>query len=140
MWFVELFSCCSKPVLPGSAWVLLNHVLQTLFLSSANFCLALYLNLYHAIGCGLYIKSPIHPPAFIACKTVPLLQGRAYVICGDTLDLNDGCGNEERSIGIILHCGLHISLAVRRSGRMCRKFNRVHVSKFIHRMPLYMQR
>ena len=72
MWFVELFSCCSKPVLPGSAWVLLNHVLQTLFLSSAIFCLTLYLNLYRAIGCGLYIKSPIHPPAFIAWMTVPL--------------------------------------------------------------------
>ena len=71
MWFVELFSCCSKPVLPGSAWVLLNHVLQTLFLSSAIFCLTLYLNLYRAIGCGLYIKSLIQPPTFIACKTVP---------------------------------------------------------------------
>ena len=74
MWFVELFSCCSKPVLPGSAWVLLNHVLQTLFLSSAIFCLTLYLNLYRAIGCGLYIKSLIQPPAFIACKTVPLCK------------------------------------------------------------------
>ena len=32
--------------------------------------------------------------------------------CGDTLDLNDSCGNEEHSLGIILHCGLHISLTV----------------------------
>ena len=75
MWFGELCSCCSKPVLPaGPAWVLPNYVLQTLFLSSEHFCLTLCLNLYRKIGSGLYIRRLIHHPAFIASKTVPLLQ------------------------------------------------------------------
>ena len=60
--------------------------------------------------------------------------------CGDTLDLNDSCGNEEHSIAITLHFGLHICLTMRRSRRMCWTINRVHISKFIHRMSLYMQR
>ena len=71
MWFGELCSCYSKPVLRSSAWVLPNYVLQTLFLSSANFCLTLCLNLYRTIGSGLYVRRLIHPPAFIASKTVP---------------------------------------------------------------------
>ena len=28
----------------------------------------------------MYIKRPIHPHAFITCKTVPLLQGRADIL------------------------------------------------------------
>ena len=50
--------------------VLLKYVLQIIFLSSANFCLTLWLNLYRMIGLGLYIRRSIHLPAFIACKTV----------------------------------------------------------------------
>ena len=34
MWLREVCSCCSLTVLPGPDWVLLNYVLQRIFLSS----------------------------------------------------------------------------------------------------------
>ena len=80
MWFWELCSCCCKPVLLGPALFLLNYVLQTLFLSSANFSLILCLNLYRKIGCGLYIRRPIHLPTLIACETVYTSKMKSLLI------------------------------------------------------------
>ena len=36
-WLREVCSCCSLTVLPGPAWVLLNYVLQRIFLSSVHY-------------------------------------------------------------------------------------------------------